>query len=80
MVDGLAQIRRGRLPHFLYYKRSDLSGRIVFALSLDPCISISVGDNFEGNVIKILLDLHVLELSSYQPVYTSGMREILTTV
>ena len=48
--------------------RGHLRGRQLFSLrGLQPRIAVRVGDNLEGNIFNVFLDLLVGEFSSYQP-------------
>lgn len=42
MVNRLAEVGSGGLPHLSYDESSDLSGRVVLALSPDPSVSVGV--------------------------------------
>lgn len=68
VLDGLAQVGRGGLLHLVDNESTDLSGGVVLALSLDPSVTVFVGNNLVRDLVDVLLDLGVLELSSNQSI------------
>ena len=64
MVNRLAEVGSGGLPHLSYDESSNLSGRVVLALSPYPSVSIGVRYDLERNVVEVLLNFGILELSS----------------
>jgi len=68
MLDGLAKVIGGSIPHLSDDKGSNLRWGVFLASSFHPCVTVGVGDNLEWYVGNVLLDLGVLELSSDQSV------------
>jgi len=66
MVDRLAQVGGSGFPHLSDNKSSNLGWRVVLALRSDPSVAIRVGNDLEGNIVQVLLDFSVLELSTDQ--------------
>ena len=64
MVDGLAEVGSGGLPHLSDDESSDLGWRVIFALSPDPCVAIRVRNNLERHIVEILLYFSVLKLAT----------------
>lgn len=64
MLNGLAEIRRSSVLHLVDNEGTDLRGRVLLATSLNPGITVGVSNDLVGNVLDVLLDLGVLELSS----------------
>lgn len=65
MVDLLSEERLGGLPHLLDNGSSDLRGRVLLALSLNPGVAVLGRRNeLVGDVLDVVLDLLVGELSS----------------
>jgi hypothetical protein len=68
VLDGLAQVGSGGLLHLVDNESTDLSRRVVLALSLDPSVTVLVGDDLVRDLVDILLNLGVLELASDQSI------------
>lgn len=64
MADVLAEVGGGGLLHLGNNESSDLSRRVGLALGLDPSITVGGGNNLEGDVVNVVLDLSVLELAT----------------
>ena len=64
MVDGLAEVGSGGLPHLSDDESSDLGWRVIFALSPDPCVAVRVRNNLERHIVEILLYFSVLKLAT----------------
>ncbi|KAI3484158.1 hypothetical protein L1887_52864 [Cichorium endivia] len=52
------------LLHLADDESTDLRGRVLLATGLEPGIAVGVGNDLEGDVVKVLLDLLVLELAA----------------
>ena len=66
VVNRLAQVGCSGLPHLSNNKGSNLGGRVVLALRSDPSVAVRVRNDLEGNVIQVLLNFSILELSTDQ--------------
>jgi len=69
VLDGLVQVSSGSVPHLSDDEGTDLRWRVLLASSLDPSVAVGVGDNLVRDVLDVLLNLGVGELSSDQTVY-----------
>jgi hypothetical protein len=66
MLDRLSEVVGSSVPHLSNNKGSDLRWRVLLASCFHPSVTVGVGDNLEGNVGDILLNLGVFKLSSNQ--------------
>lgn len=64
MLNGLAEVRRSSVLHLVDNESTDLRGRVFLATSLNPGITVGVSDDLVRNVLDVILNLGVLELSS----------------
>ena len=64
VLDALSKVTGSGLLHLSNNERTDLGGRVLLTSNLEPCIAVGVWDNLEGNVVQVLLDFLVLELSA----------------
>ncbi len=64
VLDGLAEVAGSGLLHLADDESTDLRGRVLLATGLEPGIAVGVGNDLEGDVVKVLLDLLVLELAA----------------
>jgi len=66
VLDGLVEVSGGGVPHLSDDKGTNLRWRVLLSSSLDPSVTVRVGDNLVRDVLDVLLDLGVGELSSDQ--------------
>lgn len=64
MLDVLAEERLGSLLHLADDEGTNLSGRVLLAARLKPCVAVGVLDDLERDVVEVLLDLGVGELAA----------------
>jgi hypothetical protein len=64
VLDILAHVGLGRLLHLSEDKATDLRGRVLLALGLEPGIAVGVLDDFIGHLLDVTLDLGVGELAA----------------
>ncbi len=64
VLDGLAKVTGGGLLHLADNESTDLRGRVLLTTGLEPSIAVGVGNDLEGDVVQVLLDLLVLELAA----------------
>jgi len=62
----LAKESLGGLLHLAENETTDLRGRVLLALGLEPGIAVGVLDNLVGDLVQVALDLGVLELATNQ--------------
>jgi hypothetical protein len=77
MLDGLAEVSRSGVLHLTDDESSDLGWGVIFTLSLNPSIAVGVGDDFERDIVNVLLDLCVLEFTTDQPGEGGGRRQLV---
>lgn len=66
VLAGLAKERLSSLLHLSEDETTDLRGRVLLALSLEPGIAVGVLDNLVGDLVQVTLDLSILELATDQ--------------
>jgi hypothetical protein len=66
MLDWLAEVGRGGILHLGDNQGTDLRWGVLLTSSLNPSVTVRVGDNFEWHILDVLLDLGISELSSDQ--------------
>ena len=74
LFDLLAQMRLGRLLHFLQNEGRDPRARIGFAVGLEPGIAVGGANNLIGNKLLVFVDHRVVVATSNQPPDTKKVR------
>lgn len=64
VLDVLAHVGLGGLLHLSEDETTDLGGRVLLALSLEPGITVGVLDNLVWDLLDVALDLGVCELAT----------------
>jgi hypothetical protein len=64
VLDGLSEVALGGLLHLSNNESADLTRAVLLAARLQPRIAVSVLDDFERDVVEILLNLSVGELAT----------------
>src|SRR5690606_33264234 len=64
VLDLLVEVGLGSLLHLVEDKATNLRWRVLLAASLNPSIAVGVGNNLEGNLLDVRLDLSVRVLAT----------------
>lgn len=64
VLDGLAHVGLSGLLHLAENETTDLRGRVLLALGLEPSIAVGVLDDLVGDLLDVALDLSVGELAA----------------
>lgn len=66
MLDRSSEVTLSGFFHLADDESTDLRRRVLLTAGLEPCVTVGVLDNLEGDVVKILLHLSVGELAADQ--------------
>ena len=66
VVDRLVEVRGSSVLHFTDNESTDLRWRIFLSTSLNPSVTVAVGNDLVWDIREILLDFSILEFSTDQ--------------